>query len=306
MKHLQNHKSQWLITLLNIFPLKKNFASILFLFVIVLQPLHAQWLKEKGKGFYKIGAWSLLADEHYTNEGKIDPNTTRGLFISSLYFQHGLSKKINLIGYIPFFVRNYQYDQVSKTKDRIIEKGQGINAFGDVNLGLEFKIKTLGLWHFSSTLTLGIPSGENKGGTDGSYQTGDGEFNQHVQVNAGTSFDLKGFPVYSKMDVGYNNRTKGFSDELIIGGETGVQLFKNKLLILARIRWIHPLYNGSLDATNSNGSVFANNVESLVLGSEVAWNFYKKIGVSFAYTVPVYGKIIYHAPSLSLGFYLNL
>ena len=127
-----------------------------------------------------------------------------------------------MIGYIPFFVRNYQYDQVSKTKDRIIEKGQGINAFGDVNLGLEFKINTLGLWHFSSTLTLGIPSGENKGGTDGSYQTCDGEFNQHVQFNVGTSFDFKGFPVYSMMDVGFNNRTKGFSDELIIGGESGV------------------------------------------------------------------------------------
>tara|TARA_B110000114_G_scaffold96176_1_gene101364 strand:- start:211 stop:879 length:669 start_codon:yes stop_codon:yes gene_type:complete len=222
MKHLQNHKSQWVKTLLNIFLLKKNFLSFLFLFVIVLQTLHAQLLKEKGKGFYKIGAWSLLADEHYTNEGKIDPNATRGLFISSLYFQHGLSKKINLIGYIPFFVRNYQYNQVSKIKDRIIEKGQGINAFGDVNLGLEFKIKTLGLWHFSSTLTLGIPSGENKGGTDGSYQTGDGEFNQHLHVNVGTSFDFKGFPVYSKMDVGFNNRTKGFSDELIIGGESGV------------------------------------------------------------------------------------
>ena len=90
------------------------------------------------------------------------------MFISSLYFQHSLPKKINLIGYIPFFVRNYQYDQVSKTKDRIIEKGQGINAFGVVNLGLEFKIKKLELWHLSTSLTLSIPIGENKGDTDGS------------------------------------------------------------------------------------------------------------------------------------------
>jgi len=34
------------------------------------------------------------------------------------------------------------------------------------------------------------------------------------------------------MDVGFNNRTKGFLDELIIGGESGLQLFKNKLLLL--------------------------------------------------------------------------
>ena len=39
----------------------------------------AQWLKEKGKGYYKLGAWSLLADEHFTNLGGVDPNATRGL-----------------------------------------------------------------------------------------------------------------------------------------------------------------------------------------------------------------------------------
>ena len=73
-----------------------------------------------------------------------------------------------MIGYIPFFVRNYQYDQVSKTKDRIIEKGQGINAFGDVNLGLEFKIKTLeNFGTFHQPLPWEFPVEENKGGTDG-------------------------------------------------------------------------------------------------------------------------------------------
>jgi len=32
------------------------------------------------------------------------------------------------------------------------------------------------------TLSLSIPIGENKGDTDGSLQTGDGEFIQYVQV----------------------------------------------------------------------------------------------------------------------------
>ena len=78
------------------------------------------------------------------------------------------------------------------------------------------------------------------------------------------------------MNVCFNNSNKGFSDELIIGGELGVQLFKNKLILLSRIRWIHPLYNGSLDPASSNGSVFANKIEILVLRNEVVWNFLKE------------------------------
>ncbi len=65
----------------------------------------AQWLKEKGKGYYKLGSWSLLADEHFTNLGGVDPNASRGLFISSFFGHYGLSDKINLIGYIPLFVK---------------------------------------------------------------------------------------------------------------------------------------------------------------------------------------------------------
>jgi len=53
----------------------------------------AQWLKEKGKGYYKLGSWSLLADEHFTNLGGVDPNASRGLFISSLKDIMGFQKK---------------------------------------------------------------------------------------------------------------------------------------------------------------------------------------------------------------------
>ena len=75
----------------------------------------AQWLKEKGKGYYKLGSWSLLADEHFTNLGGVDPNASRGLFISSFFGHYGLSDKINLIGYIPFFVFYYQFAHISQT-----------------------------------------------------------------------------------------------------------------------------------------------------------------------------------------------
>ena len=78
------------------------------------------------------------------------------------------------------------------------------------------------------------------------------------------------------MNVCFNNSNKGFSDELIIGGELGVQLFKNKLILLSRILWIHPLYNGPFDPASSNDSVFTNKIEILVLRNEVVWSFLKE------------------------------
>lgn len=120
----------------------------------------AQWLKEKGKGYYKLGAWSLLADEHFTNLGGVDPNATRGLFISSFFAHYGLSNKVNLITYIPFFVKNYQFAQISKTTGKEYKPRREFNSLGDINLAVEFKITPLSKWAFSGTLLLGIPSGK--------------------------------------------------------------------------------------------------------------------------------------------------
>ena len=146
---------------------------------------------------------------------------------------------------------------------------------------------------FSGTLLLGIPSGKEVAGFDGSYQTGDGEFNQQVQLNFGKSY------------LGYNNRSGGFSDELHSFAETGTQLWNSKLLVLSRLHWIRPLYNGTLDASNANGAIFANNIESFTLGGEVAINLGAHWGVSFAAATHLFGKVIFKGNSYSGGLFLN-
>ena len=158
---------------------------ILYIIVLLTLPIQGQWIKEKGKGYLKLGSWSLLADQHFTDQGKVDSNATRGLFIGSLYGEFGLGKNLNLISYIPFFVKNYQFAQVSATRvDKVYEKRQENNGFGDINIGVEYGFPTKNNWNFSATLYLGIPTGESEAGIDGSYQTGDGEFNQLIQFNS--------------------------------------------------------------------------------------------------------------------------
>lgn len=284
--------------------MKKN--SIILVALLLFTSVQGQWINEKGKGYYKIGSWSLLADEHYTDQGIVDPNATRGLFIYSIYAQYGLSTKINLITYIPFLVKNYQFAQVSQTNGKVYEPRQEYNGFGDINLGLEYGLKTAGNWVFSTTLTFGIPSGKSQAGSDGSYQTGDGEFNQLLQFNLGSGYGIGKQNFYLKSYFGLNNRTQGFSDEVHSYFETGTQVLKNKLLLLTRVHWIKPLYNGTLSAESSNGSIFANNVESMILGGEMAFQIGKKWGVSATLTQPLFGKVIFKATTYSGGIFFNL
>ena len=259
----------------------------------------AQWTQKKGTGYYKVGAWFLEADQHYTDQGLLDPNATRGVFVTSVYGRHGISDRITLVGYIPF-TRVYQNEQVF-TSGNPGQPGEAVNSLGDIDLTVEIQILKRPKWVLATSLTLGIPSGNNSGGSDGSYQTGDGEFNQILKVLAGTSFKIAKHSFYAKASVGFNNRSNGFSDEIRLGIETGSQLFKNKFLLLARLNTIQSFFNGSLSAENSNGSIFANNVEVTNLGGEINYFITKKWSASFGYSVPLSGKNIYKAPAVSGG-----
>ncbi|PQJ76026.1 hypothetical protein BTO13_12680 [Polaribacter gangjinensis] len=271
----------------------------------MFQQSFSQWTNGKGKAYYKLAAWSLVADQHYTNTGEIDPNATRGNFTLSLYGEYGLTNKLDIITYIPFFTRIYQNAQVSGITGNVLQPGESLNAFGDLDIGLRhlvFKKKNLSV---STTLKFGLPTGKDAGGSDGSYQTGDGEFNQLLTLDAGISYQLFQKPSYAKAFIGFNNRTQGFSDELQFGFESGIKLF-DKLWILGRLHSVNSLQNGTLTAQNSQGSIFANNIEYVAIGGETAYYITKKLGVTLNYTSALSGRIIYANPSINGGIFLDL
>ena len=109
----------------------KKYSIILICLIGI--SLQAQWTQEKGKGYYKIGAWWLEADEHYTSTELVDPNATRGLFITNFFGRYGLNDKVTLIGYLPH-TRVYQNAQVfSSGREKI--PGEQFSSLGDINLG---------------------------------------------------------------------------------------------------------------------------------------------------------------------------
>lgn len=281
--------------------MKKN---ILLFLLFGMSIGHAQWVQKKGTGYYKAGFWWLEANAHFTNVGLVDPNATRGLFISSFFGRYGLHDKVTLIAYVPH-TRVYQNKQVfSSGRDPI--PGQEFSSLGDINFGAEMQLRNNSNWVLSTSLILGLPTGTSDGGSDGSYQTGDGEFNQLFRLHVGRSYRLGKKQFYAKAHIGVNQRSKGFSDELRAGAETGTKIFNQKLLVLCRINIIESFQNGYLDATNSNGSIFANNVEVINVGGELIYNLFKAWSISLTAAFPARGRLIYRAPAVSTGISLQL
>lgn len=281
--------------------------SILFLIIFTLlsQLTFSQWTRDKGKGYYKISGWYLQSDQHYTDTGDIDPNATRSYFNLSFYGLYGISKKVNLIGYIPFFSRTVQNDIVSGTTGETLMPGEAVNAIGDIDIGIIYSLLNKNNWALSATLKLGLPTGEDEGGNNGSFQTGDGEFNQLLQLNLGRSLTIFKNSAYAKAYVGFNNRSNGFSDELKLGAELGIKFF-NKLFIIPRSKVNLSLNNGSLNAQNAQGNIFANNVEYVNMGVGGLYYITKKFGVSLGFDSAVSGRIIAANPSFSAGLFLDI
>ena len=284
----------------------KKYIILLGLIITCSNSLFAQWSKGKGKGYYKLSAWYLKSDQHYTNTGAIDPNVTRTQFNTSVYAEYGLTNKIDLIAYVPFFSRAAQNNQVSGTNNNIIQNGESFNSFGDVDFGARYAFYKKGKWAADVKLLLGLPTGDDSGGSDGSYQTGDGEFNQYLSTSLGYSTAFNGLPFYAKTYIGYNNRSKGFSDEFRGGLEAGLNIFNRKFWIITRLNLVKSFKNGTLNAANSNGSIFANNVEYISFGIEGAYYITNKLGISAGFDSAFSGKIIAANPSFTAGIFLDI
>ncbi len=265
------------------------------------------WPQPKGKGYFKLSQWWIVADEHYTDAGLIDPNITNGLFNTSLYGEYGFTDRLTGILYFPFFSRNTINNQVSATTGELIKAGEGLNSIGDTDLGLKYGLTKPGSKiALSATIRFGLPIGESSGGSENNLQTGDGEFNQMFLVDAGTSFGSSETPFYANIYAGVNNRTNDFSDELRYGAEIGVGLASKKLWLIGRLAGITSFKNGKLASEINSTSIFANNAEVLNIGGEINYYVSDQLGVSAGITTPLSGKIIFAAPAYSVGVFYDM
>lgn len=265
------------------------------------------WPQPAGHGYFKLYQWWVVADQHFTDAGLIDPNVTNGIFNTGLYAEYGFTNRFTAILNFPFYSRAYYNNTVSATTGEIITPGEAINAIGDIDIGFKYGIITNGPYALSASLFLGIPTGENSGGDIGILQTGDGEFNQMIQLDLGRGFQIGKVNAFANVFAAFNNRTEDFSDELRFGVEAGATFWNNRITAIARIIGIESLKNGKLPADVTGGAtIFANNSEYWSFTPEVAYHFSEKWGVSAAIGTAFSGRLIYARPSYSVGVFFNL
>jgi hypothetical protein len=257
------------------------------------------WPQPKRQGYFKLSQNFIQSPYYFSPDGEIIDITTISLYTTSLYGEYGITDRLTGILYFPFFVRNtlneVQYNQSGQT-----EPGDSFNSVGDTDISFKYGIVMNKPVVVSATLLLGLPLGKTAGGETQILQSGDGEFNQMIRVDVSSSFHPK--PVYVSAYAAFNNRTKGFSDEVRFGAEIGFT-FK-KFIPILKLNTVHSLFNG--DAEVVQNGIFSNNTEYVSPMIELNYQVTEKIGISGSGGFALSGRNILASPNWSMGVYLKL
>jgi hypothetical protein len=263
------------------------------------------WPKCKGEIYLKLSQWWVIYDEYYDQEKNIESLArTRSIGNTSIYAEYGISKRFTAILYFPFFSKATLFELKDKNSSTIIKEGDAISSIGDTDIALLYGLIMNKPVVLSASLSFGLPFGINSGEDGGSLQTGDGEFNQMLKLEAGSTAKIGKFYPYMIMFMGVNNRTQNFSDELHYGTEAGVTM--GIITFIMRVYGVKSFFNGS-----TNESVFqeipgVNNTEFLNIAPEFNINFSEKAGISFTYFKALSGRFYFRNPSCSLGIFVKL
>jgi len=291
----------------NIVMVNYSYIFLILFFAIGVTPIAEAgggWPQPKGKGYFKLSEWWVSANMHFTDTGLKDPNVTTGLYNTNFYGEYGWTDRITTILNVPLLSRNVFNNVVSATTGEIISPGDEINTLGDSELTFKYGIINNDIVALSGSLMLGLPFGEKAGGAEKNLQTGDGEFNQMIRVDAGKSLaGSENYSIYGNIYAGFNNRNNGFSDEIRYGVELGLGVIEQKLWLTGKFDAIESRNNEEAGAVD--GSFFANNSEVKAITAEVSYFLTKKFGISASYGTAISGRIIYAAPSYSFGVFIK-
>ena len=278
--------------------MKKTIILTVLLTTVLQAAFAGAWLRGEKGGFYKLSQTFLRGDQFYDGEGKSQSIITTGVYMTTLYGEYGLNDRFDVIANVPLFTRMTLNKAVFSSGR--VQEGDALNALGDVDLAIKYGIRRNKPLVISTSLTLGLPLGETEGGDTKLLQSGDGEFNQLIRLEAGYAFKK---PFYTNLGVGFNNRTENFSDEFRYDFELGYQ-YKKTVLLAFKMAGVESLRNG--DSNLGGNAIFSNNVEYLTFGPELAYIHQEKWGLSFAYRTATNAKFIINSPAYEVGLFLTL
>ncbi len=280
---------------------KSRFISMLLIVIALPTFLFASgWTQKKGRGFYKIGFRFIRANEFYEPNGNKISIPTLGDNTLSFYGEHGLTDRITLVAYIPFYKRITLNRQVGQESGFVYFEGDAISGIADADVGFRFGLRQDGSTVLSLGFMFGLPLGDDQQANG--LLTSDGEFNQFVSLQIGHSFYPT--PVYFAAEAGFNNRSKGYSDEFRYGFELGYQI-KQRLTFILRATGVQSLKNGNDSVMGGMGGLFANNQSFLAYGPELVYTMNDKLGISFGVDSAIFAENTLSAAVFSFGLFLK-
>jgi protein XagA len=276
-------------------------SSFIFFVAVVNTEAGGGWPQPKGKGYFKLSQSYLLSSKIFDGNGNvIDLTPSYGYFATSFYGEYGFTNRLTGIIYLPFFARatknELQYNQPGVPS----EPGAALNSFGDTDLAIKYGLIVNKPIVVSATILFGLPLGDNGARNTNALQTGDGEFNQMLRIDASHSFYPKKF--YVSAYAAFNNRTLGFSDEVRFGAEVGLTL--KKFIPILKVSTVHSLFNGDTGVVQ-NG-VFSNNIEFISPALELNYQLTEKVGISGSMATALAARNILASPNFGIGVYLKM
>ena len=271
--------------------------ALLFLLFPAVSVQADGWPQRRGHGYYKLGFYTLRATHYSEPGGNRIAIPTVGDYTFSFYGEYGLTDRLTAIAYVPF-QRITLNRQVGRETGFVFTEGDEITGLADPILGLRFGLLQFGGTVLSASLKLGLPLGTSDQ-TNG-LNTGDGELNQQLSLEAGHSFYP--IPAYAVVKAGFNQRSSGFSDEVDYGVEAGYTV-ANAWTIIGRVQGLESLKNG--DATGGQLGFAGNDQRYLLYGAELAYTHNDTYGFSVGVQNATRAHNVLSAPTFSIGIFLK-
>ena len=258
------------------------------------------WTQPKGEGFYKLGSQMVRSDDFRDIEGTEALIPTLADYTVSLYTEYGVRDDLTVVAYLPIFKRITLNRQVGRVSRFAYFEGDSKTGIADAAIGLRYRLWQGGGTVLSAGLTIGVPLGDDQQANG--LLTGDGEINQALTVQLGRS--LYPVPAYTNVEVGFNNRVEGYSDEFLYAAELGYT-FRKIFTALLRIRGIESFENGDDSVSGGMGGLFANNQRYTTYGPELIYAPNERYGVSLSALSAVRLRNVLSAPTFSVGVFVR-
>ncbi len=243
------------------------------------------WTHPRGQGYFKLNEQIIRSDSYFKPSGEKVLITAQSRYTTSLYGEFGLTDRLTLVGYIPF------YQRISENK-----LGSGTKAgTGDWELGARIGLLTNRATVVSLQVMAGLPLGDSSSEQEVGLFTGDGEFNQLFSLQVGHS--LWPTPGYLKGEIGFNNRESNFSDELRYALEAGFMI-DERIGVSAWVRGVKALGTG--DEWTMNDQQYVS------FGPEINFYITSNAGITAGVTKYTGARNLLDAPAWDIGLFLKL